>query len=146
MDNLNSVTDKSTRTKNMDVNGQTSAFISIKMAQRGRIVREVLDFLNVSNERKNEGKQIFFVCLFVCFAAEPTRRSKMLFNQCKCTKSWQLERHGQLLEATAMSDVTAYKPNLTFSQYFFLNHHIVSHLFSAAEPNSSSLLPLNSVF
>lgn len=54
MDHSNSVTDKSTRTKNMDVNGQTGAFISIKMAQRGRIVREVLGFLNVSNERKNE--------------------------------------------------------------------------------------------
>lgn len=29
-------------------------------------VREVLDFLNVSNKRKNEGKQFLFGFFFVC--------------------------------------------------------------------------------
>lgn len=64
----------------MDVNGQTSAFISIKMAQRGLIVREVLDFLNVSNERKNEGKQFFFVCLFVLLLNQQGGRRCCLTN------------------------------------------------------------------
>lgn len=81
----NSMTDKSTEDKNMDVNEQIGAFISIEAARRRRIIRGMSDFLNVANGRREERGHSLLFCLF--FAAEPTRRSTMLLNQSRCTKS-----------------------------------------------------------